>query len=52
MAETFDYIYEDEMTKLEISVERYINENESKGVSQMKGLTFWGYVGAINKECI
>ena len=40
MAETFDYIYEDEMTKLEISVERYINENESKGVSQMKGRRF------------
>ena len=49
MAETFDYIYEDEMTKLEISVERYINENESIPNERS---TFWGYVGAINKECI
>ena len=40
MAEGFDYIYEDEMDKLVASIERYVSENESKGVSQMKGRRF------------
>lgn len=38
--EMFDCIYEDEMKKLEISVERYAAKNESKGVTQMKGRRF------------
>lgn len=40
MAETFDYIYEDEMTKLVISVDGYVSQNNSKGVTQMKGRRF------------
>lgn len=40
MAETFDYIYNDEVNKLLISVERYVSQNNSKGVSQMKGRRF------------
>lgn len=40
MAESFDYIYEDEMQKLVISVDGYVSQNKSKGVSQMKGRRF------------
>ena len=35
--DSFDYMYEDEMGKLVISVERYVSLNNSKGITQMKG---------------
>lgn len=37
LSEQLEYIYEDEMMKLEISVDEYVSNNKSKGVSQMIG---------------
>lgn len=37
ISEQLGYIYEDEMVKLEISVDEYVSTNKSKGVSQMIG---------------
>lgn len=53
-AEKLDYIYEDEVGKLLISVDEYVADNNSRGVSQMIGRrfgNFWERLVKCTYEC-